>query len=89
MAKPRVHRTALPVKDIDAAAKSIGGSGWSFENNQYFLPYLDRMRRKVKEGGGNCLRGSSSARARARARCMSNTSTWDQAVSRALRCDVT
>jgi predicted enzyme related to lactoylglutathione lyase len=90
MAKPRVHRTALPVKDIDAAAKfytnlldnpgkriapdrhyydlggfilalyqpANGGSGWSFENNQYFYlsaADLDDMRRKVKQGGGKCL----------------------------------
>jgi predicted enzyme related to lactoylglutathione lyase len=90
MAKPRVHRTALPVKDIDAAAKFYsklldnsgkrispdrhyydlggfilalyqpagGGSGWSFETNQYFYlsaADLDDMRRKVTEGGGKCL----------------------------------
>ena len=71
MAKPRVHRTALPVKDIEAAAKF----GWSFETNQYFYlsaADLDDMRRKVRvrrvtaasrTPASNRSTGSSSARA--------------------------
>lgn len=90
MANVRVHRVALPVKDIEAAAKfytglldnagkritpdrhyydlgdfilalyepADGGTGWSFEDNQYFYistPDLDSMRRKVEDGGGKCL----------------------------------
>jgi predicted enzyme related to lactoylglutathione lyase len=90
MAKIRIHRLALPVENIDAAANfytnlldnpgkriapdrhyyDLGnfilalyepadrGTGWSFEQNQYFYlstPDLDLMRKKVEDGGGKCL----------------------------------